>query len=242
MGTDAHPLIEVRGRNHRWGLKDDKDRYWRMFKREKLSYEEVDARKPFAINYLGSRNYRMFGGLADVRNYRDGVTPLFPRRGTPVDASAPVRRYMNKEKGDLHSHTYFTLQELLDADLDAACSKMEFGLMPTQYANWRDTGVLDKDAEEAWLVEQATEDPIHRAVSEEEMLLLLASGDPKTLTKKCDKYLPLRKGAKTLGGPFVKLYIPISYRRLLPELDQLIESLKEYGPPDRVRVIIAFDN
>lgn len=213
-----------------------------MARKEDLSYKEEEERTPYAINFLGSRNYRLFAALGDVRNHGDGILPLFPRRGVPDDLSARIKKYNDDWGGDLHSHTYFTLQELMDADLDAKCTRMEISLFPLQYAHWKDTGELPDDFMEAWEVENLTKDPYHRAVTEEEMLLLLASGNPKDLMKKCDKFLPRRKGKKVLAGPYVRLYAPVSYRQVLPGFDKLIESLKTYGPPDRVRVVMSFDN
>lgn len=242
MGCDSHVHIEVKGGNHRWGLRDDENRYWKMMEKEDLSFEDRDARTPYAVKFLGSRNYRLFAALADVRNHGDGITPLFPLRGVPDDLSAPVKKYNSDWGGDLHSHTYFTLQELMAADLDANCCQLEVSLFPLQYAHWKDTGKLSDDVMEAWEVKNLTQDPFHREVGEDEMLLLLASGDPKSLTKKCDKLYARSKQRKVVGGPYVKLYVPVSYRQILPGFDKLIESLKEYGPPDRVRVVMSFDN
>lgn len=239
MGADSHPYIEVKGRNGRWGLRDDKERYWRMFEKEALSYEELDKRRSAAINILGTRNYRMFAAVADVRN-RGEIEPLFDRRGLPDDASAAARSII-EDDGDLHSLTYFTLQELIDAPWDKECCKFHYGLFATQYQEWKETGKIPDDAKESWELEHQTKDPVHREVSEEEMLLLMLSTPPKDLVRRCD---PAWSGdrKKVLGGPYVNLWLPVSYRRAVPKLYELIEHLSEYGPPDKVRVLIAYDN
>lgn len=203
----------------------------------------MDRIKPPAINLLGARNYRMFAAMADVRNYGDGVTPFpFARRGLPEDVSSATMQYMLRNDGDYHSHTYFTLEELMSVDLDENCTKIQVALFPLQYMHWKETGEVLDDVEEEWSAKNRTKDPIHREVTEDEMLLLLASGDPKKLTKKCDELFARSKQKKVVGGPYVSTYVPVSYRRLLPDLPKLIDALGEYGPPDRVRVIIAYDN
>lgn len=235
--------MEVKGGNHRWGLKDDKERYWRRFDRENLTWDDLDKIRPYPISYLGSRNYRLFAALADVRNHGDGIDPMpFARRGLPKDVSKATMKHMHDNDGDYHSHTHFTLEELMAVDLDKNCTQMQVALFPLQYMHWKETGEVLDDVEEEWSAKNRTKDPIHREVTEDEMILLLASGDPKKLTKKCDELFARSKQKKVIGGPYVSTYVPVSYRRLLPGLEKLISALAEYGPPDKVRVVIAFDN
>jgi hypothetical protein len=63
----------------------------------------------------GSRNYRLFGVLAGVRGAED---PNFtrPNRGVPDNASAEYHRQAEGE--DWHSHTWYTLTELLERNWD----------------------------------------------------------------------------------------------------------------------------
>jgi hypothetical protein len=77
-----------------------------------------------SVPYSG-RNYRLFSRLADVRNgygfagvdTGDYITPLAEPRGIPADASKGWRDYAEDDV-DLHSATYFTARELIDADWD----------------------------------------------------------------------------------------------------------------------------
>jgi hypothetical protein len=64
-----------------------------------------------------SRNYYLFSILADVRNSGD-VEPIDYPRGVPEDASSGYRYSVDRWEGDGHSHSYFTLAELLDVDWD----------------------------------------------------------------------------------------------------------------------------
>lgn len=64
-----------------------------------------------------NRNYYLFAILADVRN--DGsIESIDYPRGIPHDCSSGYS-YMTKQWGsDGHSHSYFTLKELLEVDWD----------------------------------------------------------------------------------------------------------------------------
>jgi len=237
VGTDGHPYIEVKGKNGRWGLRDDEERYWRQRDRDKLSYEEMDALKSYPIRILGQRNYRLFGILSDVRNHE--FTPLFPQRDCPDDMSKAVGNLIND--GDNHSHTYFTLQELMDVAWDSLCAVMEYALLADEYLLWKETGRRPAGAEELCYMGQRSADPFHRPVEEQEMILLLTAGGPEPLVRKL-KGTWQRKKKKIRGGPYVGMSVPVSYKELVPELHECIEHLAKLGPPDRVRVIIAYDN
>ena len=61
------------------------------------------------------RNYHLFSILADVRSYGEGNAITEPR-GVPDDASDAYLYIVEQWKGDGHSHSYFTLTELLEHD------------------------------------------------------------------------------------------------------------------------------
>lgn len=62
-----------------------------------------------------SRNYYLFSILADVRN-RGDVEPISYPRGIPKDASTGYLYSVRRWDSDAHSHSYFTLEELLKVD------------------------------------------------------------------------------------------------------------------------------
>lgn len=65
------------------------------------------------VDFCGHRNYSLFATLADVRNYGD--TPYIDDpRGLPDDVTYEVKRASNEWGCDGHSHSYFTLRELID--------------------------------------------------------------------------------------------------------------------------------
>jgi hypothetical protein len=138
---------------------------------------------------------------------------------------------------DYHSHTYFTVQELLDTDWDAtgmaACDVI---LYADQYLAYRETQMAPSEVEEfPW-----EKDDFTREVTPVEMDLLLMSNDIKTLVK--DRRSQGRK-FKTRAGPYVKVTTPLTYRQLVPELLEIIPDLQKlHKDPACVRVVIAYDN
>lgn len=64
--------------------------------------------------YTG-RNYDLFGKLANVRT-RGNITPIDDPRGLPPNVSAEVGYDLSEDDADLHSHSWFTLYELMAAD------------------------------------------------------------------------------------------------------------------------------
>ena len=65
--------------------------------------------------YYDGRNYYLFSILADVRNV-SGVEPINYPKGIPDDASTGYLYKCEQWDSDAHSHSYFTLDELLNVD------------------------------------------------------------------------------------------------------------------------------
>lgn len=82
-------------------------------------YNEIVTDQPYR-----GRNYTLFAFLADVRNYWD-VEPLAQPRGIPKDISDDLKEVIDDWGGDGHSHSWFTLKELLDADWNQTITKSE---------------------------------------------------------------------------------------------------------------------
>lgn len=87
---------------------------------------KLDYDKYFRDEHCIGRNYELFAVLADVRNfgwggdvdYADGDkrTPIAAPRGLPDDVSTEVRKDSDSWDCDGHSHSWFTLRELLEYD------------------------------------------------------------------------------------------------------------------------------
>ena len=89
------------------------------------------------------RDYSLFAVLADVRNYAD-VTPIAPPRGLPKDVSDVTREASDRYGIDGHSHSWFTLKELFEAEAKYRVTK-ETGLITPAQAEALKRGVLPED-------------------------------------------------------------------------------------------------
>lgn len=69
---------------------------------------------------LGNRNYSTFAFLANVRN--NFGTKGFDSKGSPEDMSAEAKKFVEEYGEDGHSHSYLTLQELIEKDKTDYCS------------------------------------------------------------------------------------------------------------------------
>lgn len=124
MGCDIHPILEVRHSDGKWHKVESYDIPGFNF------YEDWDTEKQYSNFPLNWRSYGMFGFLADVRNYSQ-VPPLSEPRGLPSNSvwldqvteetkgcsvEESNRQYVLE--GGCHSHSWLTLQELLDFNYD----------------------------------------------------------------------------------------------------------------------------
>lgn len=130
MGCDIHTRAEVFRQPYTYKLHKGEEvtvpGKWRMIKDhmfDNLSFQEDRPIQgwnvPMQMEPYSGRNYTLFAWLADVRNYRDGLEPLADPRGVPEDASKGWKKYVKKWDCDLHSKSYFTLQELIDSEAKA---------------------------------------------------------------------------------------------------------------------------
>jgi len=208
---------------------DDKNRYWSAMRKNDYD-ESVRSR---IINVLGNRDYTLFAVLADVRN--NSIQSLFANRGLPKDAANRTKKEIEERDSDYHSHTYFTVQELLNTKWDKVGQSHGTAILfADQYQTWKDTGKVPDDAQE-YAYGGGVSD---REVSEEEMTMLLMSNETRALvkTKKSGGEIVFR------SGPYVQIESPRTYRQLVPQLISIIPDLQKLGDPEKVRIVIAFDN
>ena len=112
MGCDIHCYAERKNKDGKWEIVGNKE------KEEEDGCINIDY-KPYV-----NRNYNLFAILANVRNgtafagYKtgEGFNPISNPKGVPSDASEDYASITEQWVGDGHSHSYFTLRELLDYD------------------------------------------------------------------------------------------------------------------------------
>lgn len=129
MGCDIHTNVEVRQADGSW-----------------KNYHEWSDSSPKG-EFMDNRNYDLFAILADVRNGRGfagvvtgaGFVPIDDPRGVPPDASPEYEAWVAQWDGDGHSHSYFTVAEMLAYDWTQTSKKT--GLVsPTEFMHWKKNG------------------------------------------------------------------------------------------------------
>jgi hypothetical protein len=240
MGCDIHLYVEkknngiwepVIGKNH-WideykdwyaNSKDEKYRANLLKSIEKMEKEEPEV-------YCGwlydGRNYTLFGILADVRNgicsfFRGPSTgqeakPISMPKGLPEDVSSYVKLQSDEWDCDGHSHSWFTLQELLDYDWNSGIKHV--GLVgKEEYKEFKNSGSPNSwcGGSSATLISnQEMEDWIDDKIKFDE---------EKFIQTLIEWYTP----AKDSAGSFYT---------------DSIEKLKQLGDPEDVRIVFWFDN
>lgn len=140
MGCDIHMHVE-----YKYRLKDD-NAHWMCgdyFKLNPFRDKYDNEEKYTLVGFHDDRNYDLFSILANVRNYGRNEYIDDPR-GLPDDVTKEVKEYCDKWGIDGHSHSYFTLKELIDfqktikplkqrgmVDKETQHALDNFGLIPT---------------------------------------------------------------------------------------------------------------
>jgi hypothetical protein len=147
MGCDIHTMAEYETDQYAPGVNGAQGKFvpggkWKAIKDQVFPYPYFHEDEPVSrFNekltsepYTG-RNYALFSLLADVRNTRstgnmfdasmqyeerDSILPLAEPRGVPKNASKRWKRYAKRWGTNLHSESYFTLQELIDYEASGA--------------------------------------------------------------------------------------------------------------------------
>ena len=117
MGCDIHSYAEVR-KDGKWELVGD------IFPAD--DFEHKYHKRDFMNAPFRCRSYRLFGFLANVRNYSK-VPFLSDHRNIPDDSSLHAK-YDNEWGYDGHSASWLSLKEMLDFDYnqtfeDRRCTK-----------------------------------------------------------------------------------------------------------------------
>jgi len=107
MGSDIHMFVE-RKVGDKWKRVSEKKGIANIYYRDDLS-DELKKIVP-TKTWNPGRHYALFGMLAGVRSRQ--IDPIKPPCGLPDDVSAGVRA-AHKKDGDVHTESYYTLEELL---------------------------------------------------------------------------------------------------------------------------------
>lgn len=149
MGCDIHIHVEFKRDMYICSDADNKPQYekrWLCGDYFKVNpyYTEGndDGEKPLVlVGFCDNRNYSRFAVLADVRNYGSTAYIAEPR-GLPDDVTAEVKEDSDYWDVDGHSHSYFTLKELLDFQKDIKPLKYRGMISPEAQKALDESGTL----------------------------------------------------------------------------------------------------
>jgi len=152
MGCDIHPYFEVKDEDDKWERLTTRydEIYAELYGRnsaigDKLTQEERQKLQGEMWNHpleIG-RSYDLFAILADVRNGRGfagvltgtGFDPISEPRGIPDDVCQEIMEETSSDP-DGHSHSWYTLKELLDYNWDAKTTIRRGIVSQSDYATW----------------------------------------------------------------------------------------------------------
>lgn len=250
MGCDIHFYVEKKI-GDQWVTADE----W-----EDDKYDEGRKTVDYKKQFYSGRSYNLFAILADVRNGRgfagvktgEGFNPIAAPRGVPDDCCAEYRQMMEDYGCDGHSHSYFTLAELLAYDWTQVTQQQGW-VNPIEWAQWRDYGkpngwsggigggnvrhLSNQEFEAAWQkVRQQQGYPEQRYASAHlnrhqedagdlKRFRELLGGSPYTLVSWTEPYF------EAINGEFFSRTIP-----------RLLKVAQDVGGADNVRATFFFDN
>lgn len=98
--------------------------------------EEPELSLAYEDRFYTGRHYGLFYKLSGVRGPYENITPMtglddWESNGFPDDVSDEVDADIGLQDGDLHSHTHYTLTELLEVDWQKFDEEYEAGFYPT---------------------------------------------------------------------------------------------------------------
>jgi hypothetical protein len=204
------------------------------------------------------RNYNLFAMLADVRNGRgfagiktgEGFTPIAGPKGLPPDVSGKIQKASDEYGCDGHSHSWHTLQQLLDYDWEGQTTTLQGVISIGDYAHWK---LLCADTGKQVAPRSYSGGIFGQNIVTTEPFLadsLLKSGDVKVLwdeppTGPLDHF---RSDSKDGNQYYVRVSWDETYREAAGEyfFTEVIEPLKafakKYGGNDKLRIVFWFDN
>ncbi len=140
MGCDIHMYAEVR-KNGVWEKVGDvfENPYYDPERPTRTDSNGYTWNAKYIDKPYDDRNYRLFAILANVRN-DDDWQPISMPRGIPKDISQEIKTRVDDWNGDGHSHSFFTLKELLEFDWDKVVGKTTRMVHEDTYKKFMETG------------------------------------------------------------------------------------------------------
>ena len=223
MGCDIHTNVEVRQPDGSW--------------KSHQEWSQEDSYMSPKDELMDSRNYDLFAILADVRNGRgfagivtgQGFVPMATPRGVPDDASPEYKAWVEQWDGDGHSHSYFTVAEIMAYDWTQTSKKT--GCVSLQeWSHYKVNGKLEQ---------------VEDAFKKSGLSIWDIYHDKDGACAKMEALLGVDPSAVAAFGSRVYTQVEwtIPYYHAGHELlGEVLPQLWRLGKPDDVRVVFFFDN
>lgn len=237
MGCDIHMFVE-RKIDGTWtsALERTRNEYYDRYPEEEREWQLPD--------FYDGRSYDLFSILANVRNgygfagvpTGEGFRPIAMPRGLPADVSPEVKEESDRWNGDGHSHSYFTVAELLGYDWTQTATKIGI-LSAREFIEWDRYDRSRARSPKSWC--GGISGPKVRHIDASEMERLCADIDrymrPEALTEEMQ-----RRG---LADTYAQFHWQIPYHRTCSEFwSETVPRLLALGAQEDVRIVFWFDN
>jgi hypothetical protein len=238
MGCDIHLFVEQRNGGG-WRSADA----WKQDEDEPLR-KRVDYRDAL----YHDRNYSLFAILADVRNgygfagvdTGEGFVPISDPRGLPDDSSVEVKAESDSWDGDGHSHSYFTVAELLAYDWTRITRKRGV-LTLVQYVRWNRWGRTEGEQPKEWCGDKMggnTTIVDDGGAVQERLKPIIQDYNLRT-----DEQIDAALQRAGVGYTDVRCTWGVPYYQTCETFwSRTIPRLLRLGKPDDVRIVFWFDN
>lgn len=205
---------------------------------------------PYQALFYHERNYNMFAILANVRNGRgfagvdtgDGFVPISEPRGLPFNVSPEVKADSEHWGVDGHSHSFFTVAELMAYDWTQVTTSRGTvdALTFWSWCNWgRDQGDPPRGYSGGVWGEKI--EHVEPDVLEARIKALIEANTTKDERPDMDRVEELIRA--NFEQTFTRVEWPTPYYKAGTYfLGTVLPRLWRLGPPDKVRIVFWFDN
>ena len=241
MGCDIHFFVEKKV-NEKWVSADKwtKDKYAEKDE-DPLMVERADE-------FYGDRNYSLFAILADVRNgfgfagcdLGEGFKPIASPRGLPINVSARINKTSDDYGADGHSHSWFTVQELLDYDWTQVTLRRGW-MQALAYIEWNRWDREHGESPKEWCGGASGGSTEH--ISEEEMKKRIQELRDKYRFENDWRLVDKLKETDELCHLYCQVEWKQPYYKCCRKfLSDTLPRLWRLGKPEDVRIVFWFDN
>jgi len=232
MGCDIHLFVEKKEMVE-----------WASVDKWELDEHAQELRVPYGSAFYDDRNYSLFSILANVRNgygvagidTGNGYIPISEPRGLPNNISSLVQNESVSWGSDGHSHSWFTLKELLDYDWTQ--TTIVRGVLSTrQYVDWNRWSRKNGENPNGW--SGGVSGGRTRNITGPEMEKL-CEGMEKLWGKNLDEEIQKRG----LDHTYASFHWGQHYYSMIGRFwSHAIPRLLRIGNPEDVRIVFWFDN